>query len=568
MIHTYRPVIASVCSVLVAALATPSQAQVPPDAGALRQQIEQGRELQAPRQVPIPSADDLTQPAAKKTGIQIEATSFRLIGNTLIDSAQLQNALAPFLNRPLDYNLLQKAVGVVIEQYQRAGWLVRAFLPEQDIVGGLVTIQVVEAKFGGTRVEELSPPRVDLAQIQAMIDSHQRVSDFLNTDALDRAVLLIDDLPGVTASGNLTEGAKPGETDLLLRLNGEPLVSGEAILDNFGSRSTGPTRLSVNLALNSPARAGDLLTANLIETEGSDYVRLGATVPLGSDGWRAGFNASGLRYKLLLTEFAPLDIKGSSDSIGLEASYPIVRTRLKNLYFSANYDSRNFDNKANGATSSHYQANDLTLGLWANAFDRFGGGGTNTASLAWTAGRLDLNGSPNQSADAASAHSEGNFHKLRYNISRLQTLNPDFSLYAALSGQAANKNLDSSEKFYLGGPNGVRAFPVNEAGGSSGHQISLELRQRLPHGFHMSAFYDYGQVDTNVDNNFASAPARNNSVLEGCGLSLGWQASSGLSLTTTWARRATNNPNPAAGGNDQDGSYLVDRWWFTASLPF
>lgn len=546
----------------------PTAAQLPPDAGALRQQIEQGREFPQPRQLPIPNTDEPTQRATSESAIKLEVKAFHFVGNTLLDSAQLQRAVASYLNRPLDFGQLQAAVGAVTDLYKGAGWLVRAFLPEQDIVDGLVTIEVVEARFGGTRVEEQSPARVGPAQIHTIIDTHQGVGDILNTDALDRAVLLVDDLPGVVANGNLVQGAQPGQTDLLLQLNGEPLVSGDAILDNAGSRSTGPTRLAVDMRLNSPFKVGDLLSANAVESEGSDYLRLGATVPLGSDGWRAGVNASSLHYKVLLSEFAPLNIKGSSDSIGLEASYPVIRSRLRNLYFTANYDSKAFDNLANGSTSSHYKVDELSLGLWGNGFDRVAGGGSTSASLTWTAGQLDLKGSPSQSADAVGTRSEGIFHKLRYALSRQQAIHADLNLYAALSGQLASKNLDSSEKFYLGGANGVRAYPVNEAGGASGCLLNLELRQRLPHGLDVSVFYDIGQVQTNVDNNFANAPVTNNSVLEGYGLALAWQASRGLSLTASWARRTGTNPNPTAAGNDQDGSRVMDRWWFTASVPF
>ena len=522
------------------------------------------------RQIPQPEEMQDTEAAAATavTGVRLQVNAFKIVGNTLLDTASLQRTLEGFTNRPMDFGQLQTAVAAVIDRYKRSGWVVRAFLPKQEIEDGLVTIQVVEAAFGGTRIEVLSAPRVPLAQIEKLIDAQQHIGQPLNAEALDRALLLVDDLPGVAASGDLAEGQQAGQTQLLLRLNSKPLVQGDAELDNTGSRSTGPERLSVNLGINSPFMVGDLLSANLIASEGSDYLRLDATVPVGSDGWRVGVNASSLHYKILLDSFAALDAKGSSDSIGLEVSYPLVRSRLHNLYFSGNLDSRSYDNRANGLTSSNYRSNNLSLGLWGNAFDRFAGGGANSASLTWTAGQLDLAGSPNQSADAASTDTEGNFSKLRYSFARQQTLTDDLLLYATLSGQWADKNLDSSEKFYLGGASGVRAYPSNEAGGANGQLLNLELRQYLPQGFHVSVFYDVGTVSTNVNNHYASAPSSNDSTLQGYGLGLAWQHSKGLNLKLLWSRRAGSNPNPTASGSDQDGSLDLDRWWFTASLPF
>jgi hemolysin activation/secretion protein len=382
-------------------------------------------------------------------------------------------------------------------------------------------------------------------------------------------VLLADDLPGVAASANLMEGARPGQTDLLLLLlNGQPLVSGEATLDNAGNRSTGLTRLSVNLQLNSPFKIGDLIGANLIEAEGSHFVRVAASVPVGSDGWRVGVNASSLRYNVVLSDFAALDMKGASDSVGLEAIYPVVRARRRNLYVQAALDQRSFDNQAGGATSSRYRSDNLTLGLWGNSLDGWGGGGSSTASLSWTGGALNLDGSPNQGADAASSHTEGSFNKLRYGLARQQTLGNNTLLVASLSGQWADRNLDSSEKFYLGGAGGVRAFPSNEAGGANGQLLNLELRQRLPKGFTLSAFSDSGQVSGNVDNHYPGAPASNETFLQGYGLGLDWQHASGLNLGAAWSHRTGNHPNPGPGGRDLDGSQVMDRWWLTARLPF
>jgi hemolysin activation/secretion protein len=394
------------------------------------------------------------------------------------------------------------------------------------------------------------------------------VGALLNADALDRALLQADDLPGVAVSGSLREGTQPGQTDLVLKLADEPLIVGEVNLDNTGARSTGANRLSANLNFNSPFQIGDLLGANLIHTEGSDYVRLAGTLPAGTTGWRIGANASTMNYKLVGSDFSALDAKGSSSTTGLEASYPLIRSRLKNLFFSTTLDHKTYDNQANAATTTRYGVNSLSLGLSGNLFDKLGGGGANSASLTYSSGQLDLGGSPNQAADAASTQADGAFSKLRYSASRQQVISDDISFFAALSGQWASKNLDSSEKFYLGGSNGVRAYPSSEASGTVGQLLNLELRYRLPQGLNLTAFYDIGAVTVNANNSFAGAPALNDYNLKGAGLALAWQSTAGLNLRATWARRIGDNPNPTTVGKDQDGSLVLDRFWLTASMAF
>ena len=556
---------------LLLALAVPvtsvSLAQTTPDAGSLLQQLERDRKPTLP---PNALSTQTEQPPAMQAqaGPGVTVSSFRFAGNTLLSAEQLSTAVANYLNRPLDFAQLQGAPAAVAELYRAAGWVVRAYLPQQDIVGGVVTIQIVEAVFGGVTLEGPAPARVSLAQIQRSFDAAQTVGELLNADELDRALLLADDLPGVTVAGSLRPGAQANQTELVIQLADEALRMGDATLDNTGSRATGAERLSANLSFNSPFQRGDLLSANLIHAEGSDYLRVAGTIPVGPHGWRVGANVSTLAYRLITAEFAALDSKGTSNSAAVEASYPLVRSRLQNLYFNASAEQKRFDNQANGATTTRYKSNALTLSLSGNQFDKLGGGGANSASLALTSGQLDLAGSHNQAADATSTQADGAFSKLRYSASRQQGMTEDISFYAALSGQWASKNLDSSEKFYLGGASGVRAYPSSEGGGAHGQMLNLELRMRLPEGFSLTGFYDYGQLSVNPNNSFTGAPALNDYALKGAGLALAWQGRSGLNLKATWAQRIGDNPNPSATGKDQDGSLLTDRFWLVASLPF
>jgi hemolysin activation/secretion protein len=152
------------------------------------------------------------------------------------------------------------------------------------------------------------------------------------------------------------------------------------------------------------------------------------------------------------------------------------------------------------------------------------------------------------------------FSKLAFGLSRQQVVSPSVSFHAALAGQTSNSTLDSSERFYLGGANGVRAYPANEGAGSSGLTTSLEVRWKLEESVSLAAFYDFGRV-----NNSDGSPSYS---LKGSGLWLGLQSLTGAYLKAIWARRLGENPNPSATGLDQDGTLDKDRWWLSASLPF
>jgi hemolysin activation/secretion protein len=136
-------------------------AQTPPDAGSLLQQIEQQRRTPLPRRADLPPAP---APMQALKGPTVTVSSFRFQGNTLLSSAQLAPALATYLNRALTFAELQNAAAAVAAVYREAGWVVRVYLPQQDISSGEVTLQVIEAVFGAARVEG-QPQRVAPARI-------------------------------------------------------------------------------------------------------------------------------------------------------------------------------------------------------------------------------------------------------------------------------------------------------------------------------------------------------------------------------------------------------------------
>ena len=542
-------------------------AQTVPDAGSLLQQIEKGR-LAPPASKPGPLLAPPPQPMKELSGMSVTVSRFQFAGNTLLTQAQLAPAVASFVNRPLSFNDLQNAAAAVAETYRKAGWIVRVYLPLQEIKDGVVTLQVVEAVFGQVRMEGTAPTRVPFDRLVPIVGAAQPHGAALKAQAMDRALLLLDDMPGISTAGSLAPGEQANEVDLVLKIEDEKLVNGQVGVDNASARSTGSARLTADLYINSPLRLGDQAVVNLMHTEGSDYARLAYTVPLGAAGWRVGANASHLRYRLVDDALAALDASGTSTTSGVEATYPLIRARLKNLYLALNYDNKRFDNRAAATTITDYKIDTFTVGLNGNVLDQYAGGGSTSASLALVHGKVDLDGSPNARADALTTRTGGSFTKLRYAASRQQVLTEALALYAAFSGQTAGKNLDSAEKFYLGGAYGVRAYPSNEGGGSEGQLFNLELRARLPNNVNVTGFYDWGHVKVNHDNAFPGAPALGSYSLKGAGLSVGWLASFGLNLKATWARRIGDNPNPTLAGTDQDGSFRKNRFWLQASMPF
>jgi hemolysin activation/secretion protein len=522
------------------------------DAGALLRQAEQQIKPTKSAKKRTPRKATPTAPAqATEATVQVKAFAFK--GNTLLGSDALQTALISFTNRALTLAQLKEAADAISNTYREAGWTVRAYVPKQEISNGVVTLQIVEAVFGHASVQTTSLERIEASRLVGMAEALLTQGQPIHANDIDRALLMLNDLPGVSVSGNLTEGQREGETDLAIFAADDALINGNAIVDNQGSRATGTDRLSVNLNVNSPARFGDALSLNALKTQGSEYQRLGYTMPVGYSGWRAGLHASNLNYHVITPEFAALNPYGTATTRGWDASYPLVRSQLQNVNFALSYDDKKFHNTSNGTTTS-YGIKVYNATLSGNQTDPWNGGGITNASLTLTSGDKST---------------EDRYNKLGLNLSRLQTLSDTLSGYVALSAQATHRNLDSSEKLYLGGATGVRAYPASEAGGSDGYTLTLELRRRLAYNLSVIGFYDYGWIKPNHNNNVASPANPNGYSLEGYGVTLAWQATQAMDFKATLAQRMGNNPAAnTTTGMDSDGTKKITRIWLSASIAF
>lgn len=540
-------------------------AQMLPNAGSVLNRLQSGRAKSLPPKAS--RAFEPPRPLKSIKGPTVTVQRFRFEGNHLLSDRKLAQVVRRYLHRPLTFSQLQSAAIAVANAYRSAGWVVRAYLPQQAVTGGTVTIEIIEARFGATRVRG-SHARISAARLKAMVDAAQRPGRPVNADALDRSLLLINDLPGVSATGQLTAGREPGQTDLLLETANRPLLTGAVTVDNGGQRFTGATQLTLTANLNSPLRIGDLAQILYLHSKGTNFERLGYELPVGVRGLQVGVDASHLSYHIVTAQFAALDAHGHSTTADLHASYPLVRARLTNLYLSAAVGDHWFDNASLGVTTSRYSIETGQISLTGNHYDDLLAGGSSAVSLTFEQGLVDLGGSPNEAADAKTADTAGSFHKVSLSISRLQALTQRLSLYVSATGQVASRNLDSSQQLYLGGESGIRAYPTNEGGGSEGVLAHFETRVRLPAGFELTGFLDWGEVHFNRFTGFPGAPATNAEVLKGGGASLAWSAPFGLTLRVVVAHRIGRNPHPTSTGADQDGTLVENRIWAQASMPF
>jgi len=130
----------------------PVMAQAKFDSGSVLRQIE--RTLPVPTMPTIGPAEEMPQVALLQgKGERLFVRKLIVSGNTLIDTSTLQEALAPYEGRSLTLSDLQSAASAVALAYRKVGLMASCLIPKQEVTGGVVHLQVAEARFGGAVVD-------------------------------------------------------------------------------------------------------------------------------------------------------------------------------------------------------------------------------------------------------------------------------------------------------------------------------------------------------------------------------------------------------------------------------
>lgn len=580
-----RLVIQPLCQLLLAAFPLTVLAQQAPDAGQLLQeQRRSGPGL--PDRLPGVETEPAVRPALSETGgARVTLKTIRFSGiEGLASEAELQALLADALGRALDYGQLQQLAERVTLHLKSKGWfLARAYLPQQDVTDGTLEIAVVRGRIEGgadgqglrmeTKLTRLDPKRVRETVKRALFADGD---DGVHALKLERALLLLNDLPGTSARATVEKGDTPGSTRVAVEVEEGPQVSGVVAADNYGNRYTGSERLTGQLALNNPLGEGDQLTVNAVTARHLNLGSLGYSIPIGYNGLRASVNYTSLSYRIG-EELASNDSRGTAQTTSMMLGYPFIRQRDLNLRGQAGFEYKNLRDETLGQVQKDRRIKNFVAGLSGDSYDQLGGGGLSNFSLLATHGDADLSRVASDVSGDASARTAGSFSKLNYGVARLQKLTERYSLYGSLSGQIASRNLVSSEKFILGGPNGVRAYPSSEGSGDEGSIATVEIRYDLAERVAMGnvqliGFVDAGYVTLNKSPWSGSAGNASNSNrygLAGTGLGVNYTRLGMYSVRAMWATKLGSNPGRASVTHyDADGKGDTSRFWLQALVWF
>ncbi len=513
----------------------------PTDSGQLLQQVQ-------PTQTQPPGSNlDLTiekhQQARSTSTTTFHVRSIEITGNTLLPTTALHPLVASGEGQELSLNDLDALAERVTHYYHDHGYpLASAYVPAQTLHDGVVRIAVIEARYGAVSLKnESAVGNYPLNATLSPLQSGQPVSDC----TLQRSLLLLSDIPGAIVNSVMRPGTAEGTSDLLVDVTSAPRYTGTLGVDDYGNAYTDRVRLTGTFDVNGLFHQGDLLDFSGV-TSGADmnYGRISYRYLLDGQGTTLGLAASGLDYRLG-NGLSDLHAHGTATTQSVNLSQPFIRNTAGNLYAQVEFDhKRLYDNIDIADIETHRHSNSWVATV---AGDQRDSTGITNFNISGAYGRLYLDNFQTLFSDYFGARTEGSFTKFDYSVSRLQQLNPTNAFYFGFSGQLANKNLDTSEQFYLGGPNTVRGYDVGVVSGAEGNLATIEFRHdltlsMLPGPWQASAFVDSGRIEAYKTVFF---PGPNTARLNSAGVGLHWTASHDWLVSTSIATPIGNRPELA-----------------------
>ena len=493
--------------------------------------------LPEPDFTPLPPVEDLLQspdssssPEPRDTSeLKVTVNRVEFVGNTIFSDEELAAVIPEgIIGESVTISRLYEIRSAIAEKYINEGYASSgAFLPEQPIQDGVITIQVVEGSLTTINIrgnEKLKDSYV-ANRIRRDIETPLNVEELLNTLRRLQLDPRID-----TLSAELSGGVALGESVLTV-----DVVEGDDLdvvfgLDNSRSPSVGSFRQSLELELLNFSGYGETLDFNLAHTSGSTALDGSITTFLGADNSTLQLRGGIATSEIIEDPFETLNLE--SDSFFTELSYrqPLLQTLTEEF--------------ALGVSVGHQQTRSVF-----DLSDEFGGpipltsfGANEDGEVRVSTLRFFQEWNKRLSRDVFAARSQFSVGLDALNSTVNNDGRPD-SRFVSWRGQAqwahllaedtlflvktdlqfADDDLLSLEQFGLGGQSTIRGYRQDILLTDNGFLASAEARfplikaRKVDGVLHLIPFLDIGK-GWNLGDDDPSP-----SALVGTGLALQWQ---------------------------------------------
>lgn len=427
---------------------------------------------------------------------EILITKINITGNEALSDEALSFIVKPYEGKNITLSELQKVAALVAEEYKKQGYiLAKAYIPEQKVINGVVEIAVLEGRVAEIKIQGEHKYYSD-AFIRKHFDPIMK-EKALNQDALERALLVLNEYPKLNVKTTLQAGSEPGTTNIIVTAENSIPIDLSIDYNNFGSKFVGRSRFGLTFDAGNLIKEGAVFSLRGVTGENPDdflFGRVSYIIPLSVKGTKLGAYYAAGSYDVG-RELEILEMEGKSQNFGIYVSHPFIKKRNLSLTAEIGFQAKNAKQYIFGDIFSHDKIRSLRGGISYESTDSTG----RTAAAVFITQGLGhvLGAMQNDDPMASRFKADNKFTKFNLDIIRLQRIAEPVFLILKGSGQLSSDSLVAIEQFSIGGQDSVRGFPSGEFMGDSGYSVTGEIRfspLKNKELLQLAAFIDHGYI--------------------------------------------------------------------------
>lgn len=446
------------------------------DPARVRKRFQEPRYLpRADRKASVPAAPKPQAfPGAEK--IKFTLNKIEIMGGTIYSNQQFRELFAHQLNKRISLADLVEIVKTITLKYRNDGYILsRAVLPPQKIKGGVVKVQIIEGFIDRVLIKGKLP-----SSTYALLEgygNHLIASRPLHVSLLERYALLANDIPGMTINTVIAPSKRESGAADLTYVVSRKTYDVHVSYDNRGTRLIGRGQVTVGGYLYglAPGSSTGLRSIHDDTFQELEYYELSHSEYVGDNGALISliidYTGTDPDFPSLAGFTSDLPIKGRSTGIQIESSYPYIRSRRKNLTFSARLKVLDTRSNFSGVPIFLDRIRSLRGIVVFDYLDN--NRGLNLFALEVSQG-LDALGA--SASPPSRAFGDLGFTKINVDASRLAAFDKGFSVLISSRGQYGFEHLLSAEEFGFGGSLYGRGYDPSEITGDSGISGKVEIR--------------------------------------------------------------------------------------------
>jgi hemolysin activation/secretion protein len=473
----------------------------------------------------------------------------RVQGYTIFSDREIAKIIKPYQGKKLGFRQLRNITEAITNLYVSKGYITSgAFLPNQEIVEGIINIRVVEGKLEDLNITGLK--HLQENYVRSFISSAQKLpkpntdsksgsfsdqSPPLNIKSIKSELNLLKRDPSIkNIKAELVQGTEPNLSVLLIKIKETSPYDAKLSFDNYRSPSVGEFQGTIEAGYRNLLGLSDRAFAQYNLTEGLDAYSVGYKTPLVSPkNGTLSFEYRNGDSKII-ENFESANIRAESDTVSLQYRQPIIYQPEREIAWGLAFERQNsetfiLDDQPFSFTADPQQTKSVisVLKLTGDWIER-----SPTSVLGFNS---ELNfGLDVFDATVNENTPDGLFFSWLGQGQWTKALNQDrdLLLVTRLTTQLSPDSLLPLEQFTLGGVGTVRGYRQNQEVGDNAVVGTIEvylplIGERISSSkLNLVPFFDGGIV---WDNNSDEAEA-----LASLGIGLDWQFKEFLSLRVDW----------------------------------